>query len=349
MHLLTDINKYLRRDIKQRFKKPESLKIHYFKNSENRNIRYCIATPSENKPRATIVMVQGLRQSAEEYFETVNDMLDRNFKVYVMDWDGQGGSDRYNPDKPEIIHSNGYSEQLKTLDSFVKEVIKPEGESLFLFGHSMGGHLALRYLKEYEHNFTSCVLTSPMMDIITAPFPKSAARKLSQKFNQRARLSKKLVFGEKLWENKKYNFKDNILTSSPERYDLIYCLYESNREIRMGPITFGWLAETFNSIDVLNNPNYLGRIITPILMQTSGDDQKVDKKAQFNAMEALPFCESVHIPKAQHEIWMEHDILRNKWLEELDRHLNKFLKPIEEPKPEKLLNKIVNRVKNFKI
>ena len=38
-----------------------------------------------------ILHVVDKRESAEKYFEVMNDMLKKGFEVWVMDWPGQGG------------------------------------------------------------------------------------------------------------------------------------------------------------------------------------------------------------------------------------------------------------------
>ena len=44
--------------------------------------------------KGTVVVLPGRNECIEKYFETVRDLSDRGFATAVLDWRGQGGSDR---------------------------------------------------------------------------------------------------------------------------------------------------------------------------------------------------------------------------------------------------------------
>src|SRR5271166_4320073 len=45
-------------------------------------------------PRGTIAVLGGRGEFIEKYFEVAGELLSRDFAVAMMDWRGQGGSDR---------------------------------------------------------------------------------------------------------------------------------------------------------------------------------------------------------------------------------------------------------------
>ena len=48
---------------------------------------------TKDKSSGTIILQQGHNEFIEKYFETIQDLLDRNYNVVCFDWRGQGMSD----------------------------------------------------------------------------------------------------------------------------------------------------------------------------------------------------------------------------------------------------------------
>ena len=51
-------------------------------------------------------------------------------------------------------------------------------------------------------------------------------------------------------------------------------------ELALGGVTYGWLAATFKSIDILSGTEYAGKIKTPVLIISAGKDRIVSEAAQ---------------------------------------------------------------------
>src|ERR1035437_3464201 len=109
--------------IPKMFEEPAGFKWASFTGTTGAHIRYGSLQPA-GQPRGTIVIVSGFRELIEKYFEVIRDMTERGFSVWMMDWHGQGGSERFLKDNPQKMHSEGYNEQIATLHQFTQDIVK---------------------------------------------------------------------------------------------------------------------------------------------------------------------------------------------------------------------------------
>jgi len=314
-------------------REPDGFKWGSFANAKGADIRYG-SLKADGESKGTIVMLPGFRESVEKYFETAQEMKERGFDVWIMDWRGQGGSQRYLQDNPQKMHHEGYDEQIETLHQFTQTVVdKAPSGPMIMSAHSMGAHIGLRYLKEHEGVFDSAMLTDPMFDINTGTLPKPLARQMA-KFAKAGNYLDKYIPGGSDWSEEKNVFKDNNKTSDEARFKRSIDIVRANPDLKTGDPTYGWVYHTFQSIDILNQEDYLKEIKTPILLQISEHGNVVDKPAQERAAGLLPNCKRVDIAGAQHEIWQESDALRKGWLDKVDTFLAERLSP-SGPRPKK--------------
>lgn len=312
---------------------PDGFKWGSFANAKGADIRYG-SLKAEGESKGTVVMLTGFRESIEKYFETAEEMRARGFDVWIMDWRGQGGSERYLQDNPQKMHHEGYDEQIETLHQFTQTVVdKAPSGPLFMMAHSMGAHIGLRYLKEHEGVFDSAVLTAPMFDINTGTVPKPLARQMA-KFAKAGNYLERYVPGGGDWSEEKNVFEGNSKTGDENRFNAGLDLVRGAPSLKTGDPTYGWVYHTFQSIDILGQEDYLRGIKTPILMQTSEHETVVDKQAQERAAGLLPNCRRVEVPGARHEIWQETDALRNSWFARVDAFMAERLSPAG-PRPKK--------------
>jgi len=307
-------------------KEPDGFQWGHFSNAKGADIRYG-HVKADGESKGTVVMLTGFRESIEKYFEAANEMKARGFDVWMMDWRGQGGSERYLADNPQKMHHEGYDEQIATLHQFTQTVVdKAPAGPLLLMAHSMGAHTGLRYLKEHEGVFDSAILSAPMLDIVTGTLPKPLARQMA-KFAKAGNYLDKYVPAGSDWTEAKNVFTGNGKTSDPERFKAYNDFLKVNPQLQTGDPTYGWVYHTFQSIDILNQEDYLKAIKTPVLMQISDNETIVEKSAQERAAGLLPNCTRVDVAGALHEIWHERDELRTPWLAKVDQFLAQRIAP----------------------
>lgn len=315
--------------LEPRFAEPPGWIWDNFTSPNGGNIRYGHIKP-EGEIKGTVVILPGRTEFGEKYFEAARDLMRRGYEVWTMDWKGQGGSDRHLPNTFKD-HKNDYADDVADLHHFMTHVFKPSNDGpVMMSAHSMGGHIGLRYLHDHKGVFDCAAVTSPMLDIHTAPFPRSMARKLAQlaeKFGH----TDKYVIGGGDNEHGKGNYSEEKVSTDPVRRMVHNYWTGKKPELALGSPTFGWLNETFKSIDIVYDEDYLKAIKTPVLLGIGMDDTVVDVPAQQRAGNILPNATTVEITGARHEIWMESNDKRNKWIKAFDDFTAKYMRPQNGP------------------
>ena len=275
-------------------------------------------------PRGAVLLLPGRSEFLEKYAETAGALTDRGFAVYALDWRGQGLSDRPLAD-PQKGHVADYGEYLADLDRFRIEVAGEARAPRLILGHSMGAHIALRYLADQPHAVAAAVLTSPMVDIIPGPWPPALARRLTAAAVARGG-GTAYALGEGPYRPKTgRRFRRNVLTSDRDRYLGEAARIAANPALALGGVTWGWLAATYASVDRLGDPAVAARIETPVLMVAAGRDRVVSNAAQAALCQRMSRCRREVLPAARHEILMERDAIRAEFWALFDAWTGKIL------------------------
>ena len=298
--------------------KGPSAQIGYFQPSKGISIRYGIWPCGEEYCRGTIILLGGRKEFLEKYTETIQDLNQRHFDVCSFDWRGQGLSTRMLPDRLKG-YVDCYEDYLADLHQFVLQILSGmEATPIYLLGHSMGAHIALRYLREYPGRISKAVFTAPMIDIRLRPYPRWLVRlmiRIAFKFDR----TEAYVPGGRMHSQINYPFEANKLTSDPIRYQFDKKAIAANPDLALGGVTFGWLAATFASIRILSRSGFAEQISVPVLMLAAGQDRIVSTRAFQLLVARMPACRAIELPGSRHEILMERDAIRNrfwKWFDE---------------------------------
>lgn len=129
-------------------------------------IRYALWPRTAETRLGTVCLFGGRSEFIEKYFETISDLRSRGFAVAMMDWRGQGGSDRLlkNPYKGHVEDFANYD---RDLGQFMSEIVLPDCPAPFYgMAHSMGGHILLRSALTKVCWFDRIILCAPMIDIL---------------------------------------------------------------------------------------------------------------------------------------------------------------------------------------
>jgi lysophospholipase len=269
------------------------------------------------RKNGSVILLGGRKEFMEKYAETTEELKQRQFDVYSMDWRGQGLSARLLTNRQKG-HINSYSEYLEDLNYFVNNIVRPVAVSPLIFlAHSMGGHVALRFLHDFPEAADKVVLTSPMIDINIPSFPRWLVRFISFCASG-AGFGHSYSVGSQGYSAPNIKFEGNTLTSDPVRFMDEHRAIESNPDLALGGVTYGWLAATFKSIDILSSAEYAGKIKTPVLIISAGKDRIVSESAQRAICSVMEKSSFVCIPDSYHEILKERDKVRNIFWREFD-------------------------------
>jgi lysophospholipase len=269
------------------------------------------------------VLLNGRSEFLEKYREPVKRLNHRGFDVFSFDWRGQGLSSRFLPN-PHKGFVRSFEDYLMDLETCMNQIVFPKSTGPILFlGHSMGGHMTLRYLHELfakdanqsrgdGARIACAVLSSPMLDIHTRPFPSWFVRILAQAMCAAGRKDA-YAPGSGDYLPEKQIFSGNLLTSDPVRYRDHIQEVEKNPSLALGGVTFGWLKAAYQSMELLNQKEYVAAIGLPVLMAGAEYDKIVSTDAQKKMGSMLPDCKFILIKKARHEILKESDEIQNSF------------------------------------
>jgi lysophospholipase len=292
--------------------------FHFMTTLDKISIRYGVWPCETGAARGTVLILNGRTEFMEKYDETVTDLNRRCFDVYSFDWRGQGLSTRLLSDRHKG-YIRTYDDYLKDLEIFVNRIVKRKTHShLIVLAHSMGAHIALRFLYDHPDVFDRAVLVSPMIDILPSPIVRSMTRFVTRR-KVKGGSARAYVYGSGGYNSRDMAFKGNSLTSDPVRFMDQKREIEKNPDLALGGVTYGWLAATFESIDILKKPGYAGRIKIPVLIVSAGSDKVIAVKAQKNFCSAMANCQYIVMPNARHEILKETDSIRSDFWDAFDR------------------------------
>ncbi len=261
-------------------------------------------------------MLNGRREFMEKYTETIGELIERGFDVYSLDWRGQGLSTRMLADRHKGFIED-FDVYLNDLKMFVSNIVMPQAiDPLIILAHSMGSHIALRFIHDYPGMVDRMVLTAPMVDIFMSSLTRWFVRFISRAANK-TRFNRAYVFGSGGDTDEK--FEGNNLTSDPVRFMATAQTIAESPDLAIGGVTYGWLSAALKSIGILRKPGFAEQISTPTLLISAGEDRIVSTKAQKKICSLLPNCSYMEISGARHEILRETDAVRSIFWEEFDR------------------------------
>jgi len=231
-------------------------------------------------PRAEVVLVHGYGEHAGRYAEAVEQWAGRGLNVTAFDLRGHGRSDgpRGHVDRFEDYH--------RDLDAVVGLVRDRSSLPRLLFGHSMGGLLALHYLcQRGVGDWRGLALSSPYVGLeLELPTWKIAAAKVLNRVVPKFGMPTDLAGSQ--------------VASDPE----IAARYDTD-PLNNKKATVRWFQESQRAMDeILKGAHGLE---LPILLLFAGADQVASPAASRRLAHALPQVESEELSGLQHEILNE--------------------------------------------
>lgn len=294
-----------------------------FRNNEGRNI-YFAKADAVGPAKGAVVFTTGYGDSINFHYDAIRNWQERGFDVYSMDWIGQGLSDRENPSDITDSNDRMMARHMNDLHTFVSEVVpKDNTRPLYLASHSMGGHVAMLYLKTHPETFDRAILAAPLIDLNTSVLPRPA-------FKGIVAAATALGLGDKPlpnWRdllNRVSAVSDNLreISREPEKLTLTQAASEKMRHF-LKPVevdlpTWNWIRNIYPSIDGMNREEYFRDIKTPVMFIAAGRDELVSNKAIHFAADLMPAGKVLELPTAEHGVWNSSQANRDRLWGEID-------------------------------
>ncbi|MBI1778760.1 MAG: alpha/beta hydrolase [Proteobacteria bacterium] len=280
---------------------------------------YWPALTGDSRP---LVLLLGFTEFIEKYLDVVERLRRRGFAVWMMDWRGQGLSQRPLADRQKP-HINDFAIHEADLALFMRAIVAPACRyPPVILAHSMGAHIALRWLHEHPSEAERAVLIAPMIDLALGPTLRILARWLAWSATCLG-LGRLYAPGASHYGPDRAVFAGNRLTSDPERFQIAHRLIARNPLLSTGGPTLGWLDAAFRSMASLRRPGFPEGIRTPILLVQAGRDSLVSSRAQARLGARLPQVQVVSIGDSKHEVLKERDELQRVFWSAFDRFVGK--------------------------
>lgn len=318
---------------------PSPTELSSFKGAGGAGLRYAHWAAPDPETRAGVaVFFSGRTEFIEKNIYAYQELLDRNYDVWTLDWRGQGLSERLLPDEPDKGHIDSYQTYVRDAKIFIDEVVRldeiEDGKKILL-AHSMGGAIGTLYLLQNPDSFDKAVFSSPLIRL-----PDAVNSGLIRAGNRaKIALAPSACAGiltDCLWESEFQAGVDIcaidrgkaggglIDPENTERYSHdfqkvaeIECWIANSRRLGLGGPTSGWLRASYDATDRIMEKKTDLR--TPLLIVGGGEDDIVSNAGQREFCDdGNPRCCRLEIADAGHELLIESEPFQNEFFEAFD-------------------------------
>lgn len=269
----------------------------YFESYDGTSIFYYVyRIPGAKK---CVVISHGFCEFAEKYNEMVYYFLQAGYSVYLPEHRGHGYSERETQDI-EKVHIEDFENYVRDFHCFMKRIVGAQEKEKILFGHSMGGAVAVRYLEQYPDIFQGAVLSSPMLRMKTGKYPEWLAKWIAKYYIVTGR-GTHYAAGQKGFDSK----PDFIHSScvSEERYRYVFHKRMEDGRYQTYGASYAWLWNAIKATEILRKKENLEKIKIPILLFIAGRDHMVDNRAAAEFVNGVKKVSLICMEKSKHEIF----------------------------------------------
>lgn len=295
---------------------PEKASGGFLTARDGKKIRYAYFAATGRPLKGTVVILPGRNECIEKYFETIRDLSARGLGSALIDWRGQGGSDRLIRD-PQRGYVRSFAEYASDLEQFFEEIVLPDCPGpYFMLAHSGGALVALLAAPNMVNRVRRMVLIAPFLEL--------PGQRLSMKTIHLISTLLCLVGLGRLyaaWGPRKPGgtpFEENNVTSDPVRYSRNVQLYETFPQLALGGPTIRWLQAASKASLAVRDPDFMARIKVPMLVVAAGADRVVSTRAVEDFPTHLRLGSLLTIDGAAHEILQEKDLYREQFFAAFD-------------------------------
>jgi lysophospholipase len=296
---------------------PEAAICHDVITSDGKHLR--ALTVRHTRAKGTIFILNGRAEYVERYFETISEMAARGFAVVSFDWRGQGGSQRLlkNPMPGYVGSMVEYDKDLEAIIGLADRLDFPEPR--YAIGHSTGGHILLRSLRDFKY-FKRAVVIAPLLGFHYGKWPVPVVRLLTLGAKLFG-LSGRYLPGRAQGPLKREAFPNNPLTSDRTRWNRDIETIELHPQLAIAGPTYGWLRAVMNSLRELHHwPRGRGPSC-PTMIVMAGLDRVVANTDIRQFVDHTPGFSLITIEDSRHEILMETNTIRAKFFAAFDAYL----------------------------
>jgi len=287
---------------------PPGWTLHEIAARDGVKLRAAVWPAVTDRPRGTMVVCTGRTEFIEKYFEFIGEVLARGYAVVCFDWRGQGLSQRIAADRM-AGHVRRFSDYELDLEAVVAQLLPDLPKPHVLFGHSMGGHIALRYLAAHPKVFAKAFLSAPMLKAWMPALLRLVSMPLAWTMRSIGR-GEGFVPGGKGSDGLGLPFESNRVTSDPHRYARNNAILRADPELIVCGPTWTWVGEAFRSMRGLRRKGFGKCIQCPLLIAGAAHDRIVNQGPDMTLIRNVKRGLFVLFSDAEHELVQERDEVR---------------------------------------
>lgn len=257
--------------------------------------------PPPGPARGTVLLLPGRSEYIEKYGPTAAALGAQGWHLLVIDWRGQGLSDRLHPDplRGHVADFRDYQQDVQALLALARDLDLPE--PLHLISHSMGGCIALRALHE-GLPVRSAVFSAPMWGIQLLPTLQPLAATVSRLAHDR-RLGHRLT---PTTSRQSYishvSFRRNLLTRDAEMFQWLRQHVTAHPELALGGPSLSWLHAALSECKALA---MLASPALPAVTALGSRERIICPRSIRRRMASWPEGRLDLYLRAEHEVIME--------------------------------------------
>lgn len=289
---------------------PDNVQAFWRRASDGVRLRV-VHWPAE-KARGTILLFAGRTEYGEKYGHIARDLTQAGYALICMDWRGQGLSDRVTDDE-RVGHVKSFGDYQTDVAEFVaaaRDLGCPE--PWHMIAHSMGGCIGLRAMID-GLPIEKAIFSAPMWGINLPAWVRPLPYVLPQIMRAIGRgtgfapgtSSENYVLDTP--------FPDNMLTTDKTHYDYLAAHASALPEFALAGPSVDWVGYAAYETKRLSN---LPRPNKPVLTFLGGDEKIVSIPAIENMHRNWPSAELRIVDGARHEIMMERETARSRFVTE---------------------------------
>ena len=247
----------------------------------------------------TALVFPGRTEFAEKYGRVAGELVARGLAVAVIDWRGQGLSDRH-PRDAMLGHVRDFGDYQRDVAAVVR-LADTLGlpAPRYLVAHSMGGCIGLRALVE-RNGFEAAVFSAPMWGLNLRTATKGLAAAI-------AVMAGGFGLGDRQMPGTAARagalpFAGNVLTSDAEAFRWCLAQLTAHPELGLGSPSVAWTGGALREARrVARGP----MPDVPALVLLGSEELVVAPADVRRVARRMPRGELVELPGARHEIFME--------------------------------------------
>lgn len=266
--------------------------------------------------RGTAIVFPGRTEFAEKYGRVAGALVERGLTVLVIDWRGQGLSERH-PRSPMLGHVQDFRDYQHDVAALMElDAALDLPQPRYLVAHSMGGCIGLRTLLE-RSEFCGAIFSAPMWRLQM----RAATREVTSKMTRLANLTgfgARLMPGTRPGPTAHAGFAENALTGDEVTFDWCVRQIATHPELSLGGPSMQW---TYAALEEMARLYIAPLPRIPVLVLLGDAETVVSGAVIRNQVAKMAAGEILDLPGARHEIFMERpEILDLVW-KRIDRFL----------------------------